>query len=360
MSHWYLEGLVEQGQVLLRLPLDELPIVIGREPGLALADATPLLSRRHAEIDEREGQLVLRDLGSTNGTFVNHSLVADETRLEEGDIIHFAEAEFRLCRQAQSEREEPASTGVFDGSIAGALPTEKRSLMDMLGTGAITALFQPLVTLSDERVFAYECLGRGSHPRLPQSPEDLFRIAEAASSEVRLSEAMRHQGVALARQAGLELPLFINIHPRETTRPGRMLDDLSAIRENHPQLTLVLEIHEKAIPSVTDMAAMRTRLRELGIGLAYDDFGAGQARLMELTEVPPDYLKFDISLVRDVDRAGPKRQEMLQMLVQFARGAGIEPIAEGVSTAGEAQACREVGFELAQGFLFARPAPLGN
>lgn len=360
MSHWYLEGLINDGRVLLRLPLEELPVVIGRERGLALADCTPLMSRRHAEIDGREGGLVLRDLGSTNGTFVNHAFVSEETRLRDGDIIHFADAEFRVCREVASGHEDPTTTGVFEGPLSGALPTEKRNLIELLDTNAVTALFHPVVTLSDERVFAYECLGRGSHAQLSDSPTELFRIAEAAGSEVRLSEMMRHHGVALARSAGVAEPLFVNIHPLETREPDRLLDDLGTIRQQYPQLTLVLEIHERALSSVTDMAAIRARLRDLGVGLAYDDFGAGQARFMELAEVPPDYLKFDMSLVRDIDRAGAKRQEMLQMLVRFARETGIDPVAEGVSRRGEARACRELGFELAQGFLFGHPAPLDD
>ena len=56
------------------------------------------------------------------------------------------------------------------------------------------------------------------------------------------------------------------------------------------------------------MRHLRRSLKDLAIGMAYDDFGAGQARLIELTEVPPDVLKFDIALTKDVHRAPCKRK----------------------------------------------------
>jgi EAL domain-containing protein (putative c-di-GMP-specific phosphodiesterase class I) len=75
-----------------------------------------------------------------------------------------------------------------------------------------------------------------------------------------------------------------------------------------------------------------------------------------LIEVPPDYLKFDITLIRNLEESQP-RQQLLASLVKLTRDLNILTVAEGVETAGEADACREVGFDLAQGFYFGRPAP---
>jgi EAL domain-containing protein (putative c-di-GMP-specific phosphodiesterase class I) len=103
---------------------------------------------------------------------------------------------------------------------------------------------------------------------------------------------------------------------------------------------------------------LRSELRELNIGLAYDDFGAGQTRLSELIEAPPDYLKFDISLIRNLDSASPERRRTLESLVNVALDLGVNPLAEGIETEGEAEVCRQLGFLTAQGFYFGRPAPL--
>jgi EAL domain-containing protein (putative c-di-GMP-specific phosphodiesterase class I) len=102
------------------------------------------------------------------------------------------------------------------------------------------------------------------------------------------------------------------------------------------------------------MRELRAVLNELNIGLAYDDFGAGQARLVELGEVPPDFLKFDIELIHEIDRASPERQRMLASLVAIVKDLGIASLAEGVETEAEHAACRQMGFDFGQGYLYGK------
>ena len=94
------------------------------------------------------------------------------------------------------------------------------------------------------------------------------------------------------------------------------------------------------------------------MGLAYDDFGAGQARLLELAEVPPHYLKFDMSFVRGIHEAGPRRRHLLTSLVSVARDLLVYTVAEGVESKEEAEVCMRIGFTHAQGFHFGRPRPV--
>ena len=102
----------------------------------------------------------------------------------------------------------------------------------------------------------------------------------------------------------------------------------------------MLEIHEAAVTCGEQMRTLRTALNELQIGLAYDDFGAGQARLVELVDVPPDYLKFDMKLVQNLETASMERQRMLASLVKMVHDLGITPLAEGIETAGDHEICR--------------------
>ena len=117
----------------------------------------------------------------------------------------------------------------------------------------------------------------------------------------------------------------------------------------------MLEIHEAAVTDLAAMAVLQSHLNDLQISLAYDDFGAGQARMLDLIEVPPDILKFDISLVRDIDQSSEKHITLVQTLVAMVRDLGISPLAEGIESEAEAATCLEIGFELAQGFHFGRP-----
>lgn len=97
-------------------------------------------------------------------------------------------------------------------------------------------------------------------------------------------------------------------------------------------------------------------LRTLDMQLSYDDFGAGQGRLLELAEVPPDVLKFDMQLIRNIDAASSSRQELLASLVKIAHDLGTKTLAEGVETEAEHAVCLQMGFQLGQGFLYGRPS----
>jgi EAL domain-containing protein (putative c-di-GMP-specific phosphodiesterase class I) len=151
--------------------------------------------------------------------------------------------------------------------------------------------------------------------------------------------------------------LFLNVHPSELEKPGLVAAVVEA-RQKVPHLRLTLEVHEGALADLESVDRLRTQLSRSGVGIAYDDFGAGQARLLELAEVPPHYLKFDMSFVRGIDAAPASRQRLLTSLVSVARDLLVYTVAEGVETAEEADVCMRIGFTHAQGFFFGRPRPI--
>ena len=95
----------------------------------------------------------------------------------------------------------------------------------------------------------------------------------------------------------------------------------------------------------------------MGLGVAIDDMGAGYSSLHSVAEVEPDFLKFDIALVRDIHRS-PIKRGLLESLELLARRIGAQVIAEGVEQEEERETLREMGVALAQGFLFSPPADL--
>lgn len=105
------------------------------------------------------------------------------------------------------------------------------------------------------------------------------------------------------------------------------------------------------------MRTLANRLLLLGIRFAYDDFGAGQARLLELADVPAHFVKFDRSLIRGIHMASERKRQVVRDLVQMVLATGSVPLAEGVEDEEEAQACVEMGFVLIQGYLTGRPIP---
>jgi EAL domain-containing protein (putative c-di-GMP-specific phosphodiesterase class I) len=115
-----------------------------------------------------------------------------------------------------------------------------------------------------------------------------------------------------------------------------------------------MEIAESSVTDVAAMGEARHAFRSLAIQFAYDDFGAGQARLNELIEVPPDYLKLDKTLVQGLDVSSARR-EMVSALVNVAKGLGVLTVAEGIETEAVAAVCRELGCDCGQGYFFGVP-----
>jgi EAL domain-containing protein (putative c-di-GMP-specific phosphodiesterase class I) len=361
---WYLETMVEAGR-LRRIAIDKLPFRIGRRQGLELTLPADSVSKRHAEIYASGSGLGLRDLGSKNGTFVNRSLV-DDAPVREGDILHFADFEFRVGR---FDEKETAPIGTLQERPTTVVPKRRelphqfergtRQLRELIGEGMVTMVFQPIIHLPAGTVAAYEALGRGQHPGLPESPLDLFKKAESINAEAELSRLFRRKAVELARERD-DLPtIFLNTHPIELARPG-LLESLEELRELAPHLDLALEIHESVLGSPAAISELRALLLERNIALAYDDFGAGQARLLQLAEAPPHYLKFDRRFVTGLDQAPDPRKKVLRSLLSLAQelGVGVKSVAEGVETPAEADACADIGFTHAQGFHLGRPRAL--
>jgi EAL domain-containing protein (putative c-di-GMP-specific phosphodiesterase class I) len=357
---WYLET-VSEGGTLHRVAIHALPFRVGRRQGLELVLPADSVSKLHAEIYRRGQDLRLRDLGSRNGSFVNRTLVEDAT-LVEGDIVHFADFEFRVGRSDVDETRsdddtQPTMAVLTRRELPHRFAEGTRELRELLRGSQVTMVFQPIVLLSRGTVAAYEALGRGRHPQLPENPLELLRIAESIGLEAELSRLFRRRAVELT--AGRrDLPtVFLNTHAVELQRPG-LLESLEELREVAPQLDLALEIHESVLTRPHEIKELRALLLERNIALAYDDFGAGQARLLELAEAPPHYLKFDHRFISGLDRAPAAKRRMLQSLLSLARELLVKTVAEGIETPAEARVCAEIGFTHAQGFHLGRPRPI--
>jgi EAL domain-containing protein (putative c-di-GMP-specific phosphodiesterase class I) len=346
---WKLSGQLSDDQPVRHLPVDSFPFLVGRQTEASLSIPSTTVSRRHAEFDLVDGELVLRDLGSTNGTSVNGIRLEQSCALHHGDLLQFGQVVFRVTKQ----KKESILQTIQDDSCDRALALIQ---FDQLVTErAVVPHFQPIVDLRDGRVLGYEVLGRSRLFGL-NDPGSMFAAAKVLNMEGELSRILREEGVRQGRALAGDRVLFVNTHPAEMDDIDLLVHSLHELRGQEPNRPLALEIHEAAVTNCADMRQLRAALAELKMGLAYDDFGAGQARLVELVEVRPDYLKFDMALVQNLDTAPPERQKMLASLVQMVRDLKILPLAEGIETIGEHEICRRIGFDCAQGYLYGHPA----
>lgn len=328
-----------------------LPFTIGRNVGCSVQLKSNTVSGAHAELRPHNDELWIRDLQSTNGTFVNRQRIESPRTIGENDLIQFADIAFRVTKNEERIEHQTMLEDVCDQALA--LVQFDRLMVERL----VTPAYQPIVNLVDGAVIGVEVLARSTLVGI-ESPAAMFAAAARANMEVELSRLLRWEGVHQASSVRPDLKIFLNTHPLEIQQPG-LVDSLEQLRAMAPHYVIVLEVHEAAIADPAQMKTLKNELAALDIQLAYDDFGSGQTRLAELIEAPPDYLKFDISLVRNIDDATPERIRLMQSLVRMVRDLGIIALAEGIETAGEANTCKELGFETAQGYFYGRPRTAG-
>jgi len=357
LEGWYLEGFSENHDRLRSIALTHLPFKIGRQADLCLCLNSQDISRVHAEIFLEHANLRIRDLGSTNGTFLNYKRLAEPATLADGDIIHFGKLEFRIAKESIDFIHPDEVTAIFDGELPKRLVPGTRQLQKMIAGKSVTAYFQPLVELENGSTFGYEALGRGTLPGFDSDPVKLFRIATSINKSADLSRLFRRIGIEIGATLPGHPVLFINTHPSEMRDLDQLAASLQSLRSEFATLPVTLEIHERAITDLELLRSLRALLQELDIRLAYDDFGAGQARLLELVEVPPDFLKIDRSLIRNLHLAPRERRRMIAMFVEFARESGVKTLAEGICCAEEDDICRHLNFDYAQGFFYGEPLP---
>lgn len=329
-------------------PLRTLPCQAGRHPSLPLRIVNPTVSQVHAEFQRRPDGLYVVDLGSRNGTFVNGKRIEEPNPLVAGDLVQLGTAVFRVQNRTATDLAATSQSDEVSDLALAVAQFEK-----LISEPSVVPVYQPIVAADSERTVAYEALARSRLYGLDK-PSLMFRAAEFFRMEAELSRLLRRTEIDKS-DAELQPHLFLNTHPAELSDFKRMVLSLREIRRIRPKQSITLEVHEGAVAELSTMQMLRTALRDLNMTLAYDDFGAGQARLQELVEARPEYVKFDRRLISGIDQAGDSRRQMLDSLVKMCRQLGIVTLAEGVETAAEAEHCKELGFELLQGYHFGRP-----
>ena len=360
-TKWFLES-TSDAEAKLVFPIEPLPFTIGRNKDCNLVLQSKWASMYHAQIHLSGRMLWVRDFGSTNGTFLNYKKIEEAEFIEIGDIITFGNIEFRICSGESVLADSIDETVAFDSTMdqVGQAFYYRPQLLKLIQERAVIPHFQPIRKFSDSSVVGYEILGRISGDDLPSSPAELLDIAAQLDCVIELSSLFREEGVRLGSRLGGSPQLFINTHPMELYQMDGLEQSLRKIREGAPSAPIILEISEKAVTQSDQVNRLRITLKDLNIGLAYDDFGVGQTRLVELAELPPNFLKFDMSIICNIHLAPNRLHQMVVTFIKAARDLGIETIAEGIACKNESEKCKHLGFEYAQGFLYGKPLPIGQ
>ena len=211
--------------------------------------------------------------------------------------------------------------------------------------------FQPIVRWSDRSIYGYEALVRCTAQGVPH-PGVLLNVAERLGTIHQLGREIRDK-VAIAAASSSVQNVFVNLHSHDLL-DDQLFDKTKPLAQISKRV--VLEVTERAsLEEVKDLRDRTKALRAMGFRLAVDDLGAGYAGLTSFAQLEPEVVKLDMSLVRDVHRE-PTKRKLITSMVTLCRELKMTVLAEGVETAEERDVLAELGCDLLQGYLFARPA----
>lgn len=240
--------------------------------------------------------------------------------------------------------------------------TIQNGLRVALGAGELHVAYQPIVTLAERRAVGAEALLRWTHPALGDvSPAEFIPIAEHTGLIAPIGrwvmETACNDAGALLHDHGLSIS--VNVSVRQFSG-GRFAEWVEAVLDRTvlPPSALTIEVTEGTfMDDITMIRAALQRLRSLGVHVAIDDFGTGYSSLARLEVLPVDMIKLDRAFVAEID-VRPEARRMAAAILQISAAIGADIVAEGVETEAEAATLKDLGYQLAQGFLYARPMPI--
>jgi EAL domain-containing protein (putative c-di-GMP-specific phosphodiesterase class I)/CheY-like chemotaxis protein len=243
-------------------------------------------------------------------------------------------------------------TDMLQSRSAQSAVQERAMLNQCIGGDALRLAVQPIVGGLDQSVYGYELLLRSTHAVLTTPAE----VLDASERHGLLREL---GGVVVARAAEwlMRLPstprLFLNLHPGEIVDSASLCTRMEVLSIWADRIVLEITERSQMNPSFSWHHAL-DRIKQMGFRIAIDDLGSGYSALSMLAELQPDFLKIDMSIVRNVDTDTHKRR-LVDLLCTFAEATDAKVVAEGVETEEEAEALRQSGVHLLQGYLFGMP-----
>ncbi|WAA13970.1 EAL domain-containing protein [Fervidibacillus halotolerans] len=219
--------------------------------------------------------------------------------------------------------------------------------------------YQPIVNLGTNEVFGFESLLRSNSV---QNPLFLFQIAKNLNklNEIDLlSMEWSLKGLQKSNKIHGK-HLFLNVFPSTINLPSfsHFIHEISS--QNPNNWKIVLEISE--LEKIVDFPLFKrtiAELQQINIAIAIDDVGSGSSPFRKFVELEPDYVKLDRYFAKDL-HLSPKKQQLIQLLLQYFGNSKTKFILEGIEKPGELSVAKKIGIQYGQGFLLGKPTKLAD
>ncbi len=241
-------------------------------------------------------------------------------------------------------------------------PCEEFVLRDILENETICTFFQPIVSLTTGRIFAYEALVRGIRHGSGSliAPCELFARASEETMSLEFDALCRKKAFETFHgfRGNTEAMMFLNVNTSvigacDTDRPH--IGTVASQMGFDPSF-IGLELIEARANSSDALIDFVGRYRDAGFLIVIDDFGCEQSNIDRLIQIRPDIIKVDRNIIAEIE-SDPYRQSILKSIHSLAEMTGALCLAEGVETVEEIATCHLLGVDLFQGFSIACPAP---
>jgi EAL domain-containing protein (putative c-di-GMP-specific phosphodiesterase class I) len=275
-----------------------------------------------------------------------------ETLLLAGDIA----SRVAIRDEAAAAFARPASPRPTTPPTAAEVARTRAALARLIDGEGIRMVVQPIVDLRSGRVHAYEALARFGRRQTDSSPLHWLELAEELGERPALERACLRAALRLFDERPTGTRLTVNLSIAALLEPATrdLLDDYAADRRDGLEGLIVEITEETLVGNSFEVRGVGDSLRERGARLAVDDVGAGYSGLRQITEVLPDYLKLDRSLVAGID-TDADRAALVSAVAGYARHVRSLVVAEGIEHPAELRCIESLDVPLAQGFHLAMP-----
>lgn len=228
-----------------------------------------------------------------------------------------------------------------------------KALNDIMEKGLLSTVFQPIVDIRQQKIHGFEALLRVDHP-LTAGPTMLIGYAEKFNRLRDVSFFSHTNALHSLRALSPGQKMFLNLHPKDFVEYEN-LDSKSNPFYGQDLSKLVFEITERYYLRESDQIHSIIKFfKGFGVGFALDDLGSGYSSLEVLTNLEPEYIKIDMSLVRNI-HLNDRKQKLIKSLLYYCDQIGCQCIAEGVETREEYEVLESMKCKLIQGFYLHRP-----